>query len=277
MDLFLADDARQNHPSRDGMTGPLVAFGGVHVPDGVVGEAERGIENFCAEFGFPPGEPFKWSPRRDHWMRTNLVDDRRRDFLTRVLTSLRERDCHALVVIEEEGHKPAIPEVDAETDVTLMFLERVENNLLRLRTNGLVIAAQPSGQRDDEHKFLTDCLTMLRSGTKYVRPERIALNVLSTPSALVRLLQVADVVVSCAIARVSGEDRYSPAIFDVLRPMLFSELSRIGGVGLKIHPDLVYGNLYHWLLGDTHLWKGSVGNPLPHPGIPYATGANVRR
>ncbi len=96
MDLFLADDARQNHPSRDGMTGPLVAFGGLHVPDGVVGEAERGIERLCAKFGFPPGEPFTWSPRRDHWMRTNLVDDRRREFFTRVLTSLRERDCHAL-------------------------------------------------------------------------------------------------------------------------------------------------------------------------------------
>jgi hypothetical protein len=44
---------------------------------------------------------------------------------------------------------------------------------------------------------------------------------------------------------------------------------RIGGVGVKIQPDFSYANFYHWLLGDTHFYKGFVGVPMPIIGRPY--------
>jgi hypothetical protein len=56
--------------------------------------------------------------------------------------------------------------------------------------------------------------------------------------------------------------------------MLRSEQGRIGGVGLKLHADLRYANLYHWLLGDSHWWKGNVGIPLPAEGHPYVNSAD---
>jgi len=36
-----------------------------------------------------------------------------------------------------------------------------------------------------------------------------------------------------------------------------------GGRGLKIHPDLRYGNLYHWLLGDEAFVRYEGGIDLP--------------
>ena len=43
----------------------------------------------------------------------------------------------------------------------------------------------------------------------------------------------------------------------------FQDRQRIGGVGLKIHPDLRYANLYYWLVGDDVIFKGWNGFPLP--------------
>jgi hypothetical protein len=125
--------------------------------------------------------------------------------------------------------------------------------------------------------LLQSCQEVLQSGTAHVKPQRIALNVFSTPSSLVRLLQVADVVTSCTVACVGGENRFAPPIFAVLRPMFRSLRGRVGGVGLKIHPDLKYLNLYHWLLGDTLFLKDGFGEPLPNPHHWYASDPMVPR
>jgi len=70
--------------------GLLVAFGGIHVPGAAVRDTERGIESICTDFGFPSGEEFKWSPGRGLWMHAHLVDDRRHEFFTRILSRLEE-------------------------------------------------------------------------------------------------------------------------------------------------------------------------------------------
>jgi hypothetical protein len=119
-----------------------------------------------------------------------------------------------------------------------------------------------------------DCLETLQAGTNYVLPDRIAINVVSTPSKLVRLLQLADVVTSCTTAMVSGENNFAPLIFPEVRKLMVSSLGRVGGYGLKIHPDVRYRNLYHWLVGDTHFVRGWMGGPMPMPlsSYPYSKG-----
>ena len=262
MDLFFADDARQRKPSRPGM-GPLVSIGGIYVPSQAVGNLERAIETLCADYGFPPREEFKWSPGRKLWMRDKLVREDRQEFFIRMLNLARDSEVKAIVVVEDTDYGTATGAPCAEEDVARLFLERVHKLLDKVGAEGLVIVDRPSGGRADEDRFLANCLETLQSGTDYVKPDRIALNVLSTPSKLVRLLQVADVVSSCTLAAVGGEDCHSPPVFDVVRPLLHSDMGRIGGVGLKIHPDLRYVNLYHWLLGDSHFLKRGVGHPLP--------------
>lgn len=272
MDLFFADDSRQKSPSRPEM-GSLVAIGGLHVPDKSVRTLERAIGTLCTDCGFPPGQMFKWSPGEELWMRTSLVEDRRRDFFNSVLTLAAMSEVTATVIIEDTGYQCATPDAPSpEVDVTRLFLERVEHLLKRKGAEGVVVVDRPSGGRADEDKFLANCLETVQSGTGYVKPERIVINVVSTPSKLVRLLQVADVITACTVAFVGGEDRHSPGVFPSIKRILDRQSGRIGGVGLKIHPDTRYANLYHWLLGDNSFYKQQVGVKLPSTAYPYSAG-----
>jgi hypothetical protein len=273
MDIFFADDARQGNPSRPGM-GELVAIGGIYVPGHAIGELERALNDLCAQTGFPPGEEFKWSPGRELWMRDNLVEEARKEFFFRVLHLARSHGAVATIIVEDANYKTATQAASAEEDVACLFLERAHLQFSTAGTEGIVVVDRPSGGRADEERFLAGCLETLQSGTRYVRPDHIALNVLSTPSRLVRLLQVADVVTSCTVALVGGEDRFSPPVFDEIKPLLPSDMERIGGIGLKIHPDYMYANLYYWLLGDPYLIKRGSGSPLPLESYPYASGPN---
>jgi hypothetical protein len=67
VDLFVVDDSAQRKPTRSGM-GALVAVGGVHIPSAQVRSLERGLDDLCAEAGFPKNEEFKWSPDKKLWM-----------------------------------------------------------------------------------------------------------------------------------------------------------------------------------------------------------------
>ncbi|MEW6233637.1 MAG: DUF3800 domain-containing protein [Chloroflexota bacterium] len=270
MEFFFTDDARQGRPSRPGM-GPLVAIGGILVPGQAVWHLERAIDTLCADYGFPQGEEFKWSPGRDLWMRDNLVGETREAFFIDVLSMAERGGVKAIVVIEDTNLRTATSAPNAEMDVTRLFLERVNIQLRRMRSEGIVIVDRPSGDRANEDRFLANCLETLQAGTTYVKPDRIVLNVLSTPSKLVRLLQAADVVSSCTVAAVGGEARFSPPVFALIKRLLFSDMGRIGGVGLKIHPDYRYANLYHWLLGDLHFWKAGAGVSLPLTDRPYSS------
>jgi hypothetical protein len=55
-------------------------------------------------------------------------------------------------------------------------------------------------------------------------------------------------------------------VFSSLLPLFNKGPKRIGGFGLKIHPEHIYVNLYHWLLGDTI----NSGEPLPRIRKPHA-------
>ena len=183
---------------------------------------------------------------------------RRGGFRVRVAV---DRDC-----------QPATNATEPEQDATVMFLERVDKQCGRGGSHGFVIEDRPGGGRTDENSFLRDCLETIHKGTEYVEFSSIAHNVLSTQSRFSRLLQAADLVTSCTLSLVAGEDKYAPAIFEHIKPLLDREKDRIGGFGLKLHPDFRYANLYQWLVEDTHFWRANSGVPFPLKARSYATG-----
>lgn len=270
IDMFFADDSRQRTPSRPGMNA-LVAIGGIGVPADHVRFVTTAIDELCHSAGFPPRNEFKWSPGPELWMRKGLVAEARRDFYLALIGLLRGAEATAIVVVADTKYQPATKAKDPESDVTTMFLERVNNVSGKKSTSAIVVADRPSGSRADEDAFLARCLDMLESGTTYVQPKNLLHTVLSAPSHLSRLLQAADVITGATLAFVAGEDRFSPPIFEAILPLLARESSnRCGGIGLKIHPDYRYCNLYHWLLGDTFLEKLQLGLPFPLSGRPYS-------
>ena len=274
MDFIFADDSRQPRPSRPGI-GPLLAIGGLHVPALQVGPLEKALRTHCESVGFPHDEQFKWSPgKKEEFQRAQLKGEKRTQFFRHLIGLATDHGSTATVVIEDSSKGLARVQSNThEEDVTALFLERCEWCFSGAGRHGVVLLAQPGGGSSDEQKFVSGCLDLIREGTEYVKLESLGLGVLTAPSRQVRLLQLADIVVSATVARVSGESNFSPPVFEAIVPALRSDGTRKGGVGLKIHPDGRYANLYYWLLGDTHWWKGNSGIPLPRSDMPYSQSA----
>ncbi len=135
-----------------------------------------------------------------------------------------------------------------------------------------MIADRPGGSHKQDEAFLSDFLERVNNGTIHVGPDRVALNILTTPSHLVKHLQLADLVTSITAAMVAGQDRYAGELFPLVKKMFISNhFGYIGGSGLKLFPDDLW-NLYHWVLGEDAYVKVSMsgGIGLPHKGSPYA-------
>jgi hypothetical protein len=252
--------------------GHLYALGGLSVAHDVVPSLEREIESLCRAAGFPShADEFKWSPRSGQWMRTNLINRAREAFFLLVVDALAAADACVNLCVVDASRGSANPGCDPEEDVTRLYIERVNNRLKTRGQHGVIIADRPGGGRKAEDDFIAECADLLENGTTFVKPDRIAINVLTTDSKMVRLLQAADLVAGCSLAFVSGEKTWSPTVFDRLLPLYYSDSGRRGGVSAKLHPDFTFGNLYHWLFADTHLWKKGSGFPMPVKGMPYET------
>jgi len=274
MDIFFADDSVQRAPTRQDMN-KLVGVGGIYVPSDRVNRLERSLNQLCLNAGFPPGEEFKWSPHREDWMHQGLTGGSRTTFFAEVFRLCSEQGVRAVVVISDtESRHPK--NAASHEDFTIMLLvERIEWLASRAGRDVVVVFDRPGGARADEESFLAACLEKIQTGTPFVRPARIALNALSTSSHFVRLLQAADLFTGCVTAYVAGEQRFSPPHMPAILPLLASN-ERIGGFGIKIHPDFWYANLYHWLFGDAYFWRGNIGHPLPLLTHPYPRNATQR-
>lgn len=258
----------QRNCTRERM-GTLVAVGGVSVQEEKLRPLEGAVDALCDEYGFPPGEVFKWSPGRDHWMRDNLIEDRRTEFFQRVLALAADHEAVGMVTIADRSRSMATGKApNHEMDVLIMAMERFDKTLGK--DYGMVIVARPPGGRIDEDEFLSGCVEAVTRGTEYSAFKRLATNVLTMPFSNSRLLQIADLVVSTTTALVAGHERFTLPVFPSVKALLRGSLGRIGGAGLKIHPDFVYGNLYHWLLEDTVFWRLGQGIELPLERRPFA-------
>jgi len=228
----------------------LMAAGGFCLSESKVGRLERAIDSVCQMYGFPRRQEFKWSPGHELWMRKNLVGDRRFKFFQETLELARDAGAQAFVIVKDCGYARATKANTDEADVVNMCLERVCNQCGRNPPDGLVITDRSLDGHSPDDKFLGQCLESLEAQIGFLRADALCLNVLSTPSKFIRLLQIADLITGATLARVGGESTYSPPIIDVIKPMYRRSLGRIGGYGVKIHPDYRYANLYHWLFSD---------------------------
>ena len=271
MQFIFVDDSKQATPRRDGM-GPLSALGGLFVHHDELAGLERKIEALCRSAGFPGrADEFKWSPRRSDWMYSNLKDHDRETFFGSVVDALAAADVAVNLCVVDDSRGAANWGCTPEEDVTRLYIERANNRLKMRREHGVMIADRPGGGRKAEDDFMAECADLLENGTAFVKPDRIAMNVLTTDSKMVRLLQAADLVTGCSLAYISGEKKWSPPIFARLLPLYYEDSGRRGGVSVKLHPDFSFGNLYHWLFNDTHIHKRGVGYPMPYAKLPYPT------
>jgi len=203
-------------------------------------------------------------------MRENIKEEIRVNFYNELFEISSAYKATAIVVASDLDCNLADSSAENHNqDVTTMFLERANQLFNSFNRDGAVIIDKPGGGHKEEREFISNCLETLEKGTDYVKFDSIPLPVMTADSKHIRLLQLADVITSCSIARIAGENRYSPEIFELIKPLFREDYGRKGGIGLKIHPDMRYQNLYHWLLGDDFIKRGINGDPLPKEGLLY--------
>lgn len=241
----------------------LIAVGGIHVPGSYVKSLVVKLDNACENVGFPSGEEFKWSPSRNMWMYGNLKGEDRSSFFRNVLNIAGCHNVTATVVIEDTKAQLALKQsTDHEHDVVNLFFERAEKQLHDAGSDSIVIFDRPGGGIKEEKLFLSNCMKTLNMGTSYVDFTNISM-ALATDSKLARPLQLADLITGCTLAFVAGEKQYSRETFAYIKPLLKKVRNRIGGVGVKIHPDVWYRNLYYWLFNDSIFYKNNECCSLP--------------
>lgn len=270
LSLFV-DDSTHLNATRPGL-GPVVALGGVLVPEDQLDPLSDALDALCVKYGFPLGEEFKWSPnRKKHWMWSGLQGSMRAAFFREVLFTAKIFHTSSLVVVVSlnPGYHPAIPGNTPEQDALAMLLERANSAALRASTTCQIIIDNPGGNHKNLASMKGQCAHVLSTGTAFSKFLNLSSDVQFAASHSARLLQLADVVVSCTTARVSGEAMYSPPVFQAIRPLFRKGFGgQTGGVGIKIHP-CKYVNLYHWLLGDSITKIGVAWHILPTPNRPY--------
>ncbi|MBM1813797.1 hypothetical protein JQW92_01860 [Sulfitobacter pseudonitzschiae] len=251
--------------------GSLIGVGGLIVNADNLAATEKSLETLCtADFSFPEGEVFKWSPAKTDWYRNNIVGVQRKDFIERVFEILAMNDAKAVVAIcDETKGKANTSSSSHEMDVLLLSLERFHTSLGD--ETGFVFVAKPSGGTKDENKFLAECIEHKSVGTDFVKFTKIAHNIVSVPTAHSRVLQAADLIISISTAMASGNTTYAGDHFSKLKPLFLTDRrGLIGGTGFKLHPSYSYKNLYHWVLEEEFWADGSSGFPFPDASRPYS-------
>lgn len=272
MDIFFADDSTQK-AAREGM-GPVVAVGGVFVTELALRPLSSAIDLIATEYGVPPGEELKWSPKKGTWIHEKLHGDARQECYAKVLKAAAEHEVRGIVICWDTG-RTTLKGADAFAKCIGYLFERMTVHLTKRDASAIMIADRPGGGKDQEDEFLSDFLAHVQNGTQYVVPDRILLNVLTTPSHLVRHLQLADLVTGITTAMVCGQEKYAGSLFDLVRPLLITnKMKCAGATGLKVFPDSLI-NLYHWVLKEDFLHKGggAMSYKLPQADLLYAKDA----
>jgi len=270
MEVFFADDSQQS-ARREGI-GKLVAFGGIFLDESTLRPLHASIDEIAASYGIPKGEELKWSPKNNSWIYKNLIGEARKSCYSQVLQKARDLKARAMVVVWDTGRTGHKPEDALEKCMHYAF-ERIEMHLDDRKSAGIIVADKPGGGKDQEEDLLSEFLERVQSGTEYVVPKNVSLNVLTSPSHLVRQLQLADLVVGITTAMVEGQYDYAQPLFEIIRPMFIQNYYGFsGGAGLKLCPDDLI-NIYHWVLKEDVYCKvaKSSGISLPKSGAAYET------
>lgn len=276
MRLIYLDDAKQRKDNciRE-FRGDAVGVGGVMCDASVAFEVEAEIDRACEESGFPEGETFKWSPGKGSWLHSSLVNDERRAFFEKVISIVLEADGKFCVVVLDRSYKTASGAHDHELDALTLCLERFDNAIPK-DERAIAIVAKPSGGKKDEKQLLEETKKLRKMGTDYSSFSKIGMNLITMPFDHSRLLQVADLVTSSVTALISGSERYSRPIFDALMPgLLKNAFGMVGGIGMKVHPDFVYENLYYWILREDLVVPDCY--ELPRKDRPFAASSFKRK
>ncbi|WP_158892007.1 hypothetical protein [Amycolatopsis anabasis] len=255
----------------------LAALGGVIIPEYSTASLAILLGKIRADFGLPADEELTWRPRLGSALAAlgpELFELRRR-----MLAEAKACGIRSVVVIRDVGPNQSKQDIAAES--LKLFYDRV---ILHLRAKaamspggcrGLICAGRPTSEKDGH--WLAASLDLTRFGQDYVRPDLIALPIVTAPSAQLPQLQLADLVVSATTAAVAGYasgQHLVPYLHDL---MVTDACGKRAGFGIVLRPQRL-NNLYLRVFSESRcVAHGGLEVPLPSRGLsttdhwPYAT------
>ncbi|MGW0980351.1 DUF3800 domain-containing protein [Streptomyces xiamenensis] len=272
MQLVFIDDSGQPRPRRESL-GELVSVGAVMFPEDQAARYSREVDRLRAEIGMPGSEEFKWNSSKGSFMAQaggEIVKRTRR----RLLEIAADCGVRTAVVIWDRGMLPWTKE-DVAREILGYLYERIEMHLAANDERGIVIADIPGGGNKDHSKWLSEALDLTTVGTRFAKPERVVMPIVTAPSDHVPHLQLADLVTAATTAAVAGREA-GMELIDGLKPLARrNAYGYVGGAGVVLWPPSL-NDLYYWVLGESTYVKGGSGHPIgptddkfAQPGRPF--------
>lgn len=267
MQLVFIDDSGTQDPPRQHL-GELVSVGAVIFPEESVAPYAQALAAFQSEIGMPSDQEIKWNPPKGSWL-AQAGREVRSALRRRMLELAAESGVRAAVVVWDRGALPWEKKVIA-SEILRYLYERIEIHLDSVDQRGVVIADVPGGGGADHTKWLSEALDLATAGTRYVKPNRVIMPIVTAPSDHVLHIQLADLVTAATTAAVAGRTS-GLELVSLLKPLYRRNAYHlIGGAGVVLWPRDDLADLYHWLFGETVLMKRGTAYPIgPQPG-PFA-------
>lgn len=238
--LFLDDSLREKDK--------FVGIGGVILHDTYLSSICQLFEATKETYDIPSDAEIKWSPKRDNWIYTNLVDEARNLAYSAFLNLVKVCNGKAMVTVIHRSITSFNIErakwlcMEYISERFQFFLQSQEDK------NGIIIQDYP-GSHDENKKLLCDYNQFRQKGTPYVKPSNIIMNLLTTESQYHPELQIADLIIGVTTAMCTNDKGYASIFWPFVKSNLYqSTTGNIIGCGLKVFPqesaETVYNRLF---------------------------------
>jgi hypothetical protein len=172
-------------------------------------------------FGIPYHIEFKWSPPRDHFLRTTFRGDRQQLY-KEVIGLLQKYNVSIISVVHDLNDCYGIRNYNWDINRACLWAtkqqfkyiaERFEKPLLLSKNDFGIIIADKYSEHRSEVSILKDVFDVVTFGSEYRKFSRICMNPLMAISNFCPPIQCSDIVIGAIVSALS-DSRYAQNIFD---------------------------------------------------------------
>lgn len=245
--LFLDD----SYVKQNGYLG----YGGFCIAGELIRDLEDALAAVKAKHGVPRTVELKWSPPRDHFLRTKLKGTRH-DLFADVLETLKGFNARVLCAVHAlqecygvklHGWSTERAAIWAAKQQLRFLAERFETNDLEVFDEQGIVISDRYGNRDGEEDLIRNFSFDMILGTTYNELRRIALPPLTADSRHTALIQAADLITGIIVGTLGGSVHGTRLIEHVAKLFVYdphhgsidfasSYSHAVLGYGLKLFP-----------------------------------------
>ena len=243
VNILFIDDTEQ-------LNGEYVGIGGVTFHDDYLISLSSLFNQKKASHGIPPDEEIKWHPAKNSWIAKNFSGDNQIRAYSDILGLVRSFNGKVMVaVVQRDASKQSLIEakwqcIEFVTERFQFYLQACEDR------KGLIIADFPGSGREEKN-LLQDYYQLLKTGTKYVKPSNIVMNLLTTESHLNPSLQLADLIVGISTGMCTPQRQRAIRYWDIFKDNFHrNQNGEVMGCGLKVFPRERAGEIHATLFPE---------------------------